>query len=320
MSTLLPEPVRRWLRLQKELGIDEVFLDAAWTPPAPAPQVPSSLNQRSQRPPASAGLDNRRSTASPPMPEGRRPGAAPGVAAPQTPGSLSQRSTPPPSIPEARRPGVIPGTAASQVPSPVNQRSAPQRAPAVPTFPDLAALQEHVRSCNRCILHGKRKALVPRGGAEHSTWAVLTLYGWADDTASGQLLSGSYAAAFLDLVKASGLPEPVVLPVLACAPLDPADTTIQGFTEAVRCRPHWLQALKLHGIRAALVLDHKATQLVRGPSAPVAWPAFRGESWSIEGIPAVSTHHPARLARSAALAPEVASDLQRIKTLLETAP
>lgn len=174
-----------------------------------------------------------------------------------------------------------------------------------------------MRNCSRCILHGRRKALVHVGGAARSSWAILTLYGWADDAETGRLLSGGYAAPFLDLVKAAGLPEPVILPVLACAPADPADTTVQGFTEAMRCRPHWLQALKLHGARAALVLDHKATQLVRGPSAQVAWPAFRGETWSIDGIPAVSTHHPARLARSAALGPEVSSDLQRVKHILE---
>lgn len=208
-------------------------------------------------------------------------------------------------------------------PPPPIARTAPApapRAPAVPTFSDIASLREHARSCTRCILHGKRKAHLLEGGAERSSWAIVTLYGWADDNDRGRLLSGDYAKSFLDLVKASGLEEPVVLPVLACSPHDPADTTIQGFTEAVRCRPHWLQALRLHGVRAVLVLDHKATQLVRGPSAPVTWPAFRGETWAIEGIPAVSTHHPARLARSAALAPEIAADLARLKNLLEKTP
>lgn len=175
-------------------------------------------------------------------------------------------------------------------------------------------------SCQRCILHGKRKSILLEGGAKSSTWAILTLYAWADDPERGQLLSGSYASAFFELVKASGLPAPVVLPILACSPADPADTTIQGFTEALRCKPHWMQALRLHNIRAVLVLDHKASQLVRGPSSPVAWPAFRGEAWAIEGIPATSTHHPARLARSAALAPDVASDLERIKSFLEKTP
>lgn len=254
------------------------------------------------------------------MPETRRPGAPAPMARPASAGGVSNSAAGLDRLGQRGAAGLG-KLDQRQAPPPVARPAAPPptRAPAVPTFADLAALHEHVGACSRCILHGKRKALVAQGGAERSTWAVLTLYGWADDTSNGRLLSGSYAAAFLDLVKASGLPEPVVLPVLACAPLDPADTTIQGFTEAVRCRPHWLQALKLHGVRAVLVLDHKATQLVRGPSSQVAWPAFRGETWAIEGIPAVSTHHPARLGRSAALAPDVASDLQRIKTILETA-
>ena len=40
---------------------------------------------------------------------------------------------------------------------------------------------------------------------------------------------------------------------------------------------------------------------------------------TLEGLPAISTHHPARLARSTQLAPEVASDLALLKTLLEKA-
>jgi uracil-DNA glycosylase len=262
------------------------------------------------------------------MPEARRPGAGPGAPASQVSSSLSQRS---PQTPGQTGPGgfdlrpsqrEIPARTPSAPPTPAARPVlAPSPRPsAVPVFPDLGALRDHALSCQRCILHGKRKSILLEGGAKSSSWAVLTLYAWADDADRGQLLSGSYASAFFDLVRASGLPDPIVLPILACSPTDPADTTIQGFTEALKCKPHWAQALRLHGVKAVLVLDHKASQLVRGPSAPIAWPAFRGEVWSIEGIPSVSTHHPARLSRSASLAPEVASDLERIKSLLEKTP
>jgi len=298
--TLLPEETRRWIRLQRELGLDEVFLDEPWAPPASAPALPPV-----------------------------RPEAAPRRAAPAAPSAQPRpdRAPAPPAAPPPRREPMPPLARPTPPPppprapaaAPVAPRPVPARAPAVPTFATLADLHTHARACTRCILHGKRRAQVLEGASGASSWAVLTLYGWADDADRGQLLSGSYARAFLDLVQASGLPAPVVLPLLACAPTDPADTTIQGFTEAVRCRPYWTQALKLSGARAVLVLDHKATQFARGPSAPVAWPAFRGESWTLEGLPAVSTHHPARLARSAQLAPEVASDLALLKTLLEKA-
>jgi len=303
----LTDNLRRWVRLQRELGLDEVFLDEPWAPPAAAPSAPNTRGEPPRRAPAPAApaapTRLERPAAPPPVRAERAPTAAP--AARQDFTFKPPVATPPPARPPIQAPAPRPG---------------PVRAATVPTFSDMGALHGHMRSCTRCILSGKRKAVIVEGGAKASSWAVLTLYGWADDDATGQLLSGTYAASFRDLVRASGLPEPVVLPLLACTPQDPADMTIQGFTEAVRCRPHWTQALKLLGAKAVLVLDHKATQFARGPSAPVSWPAFRGEPWSLEGLPAISTHHPARLARSAQLAPEVASDLAHLKTLLENAP
>lgn len=304
MTALLPEPVLRWVRLQRELGLDEVFLDQPWSPPAPAAPAQAAARRGAPEP-------SRRPA--PTAPSAPAPASAPRRAAPMREDAPAAATRP------LFTPPAPPPPAAQRAPAPAAPRTAP-RTPAVPTFQDAAALHEHMRSCTRCILHQKRKAILVEGGARTSSWAVLTLYGWADDDTRGRLLSGSYAGPFLELAKAAGLPEPAILPVLACTPSDPADTTIQGFTEAVRCRPHWIQALRLSGARAVLVLDHKATQLVRGPSAPTAWPAFRGEPWTIEGLPAVSTHHPARLARSPQLAPEVASDLTRLKSFLEKTP
>lgn len=304
-----PETVRRWIRLQRELGLDEVFLDEPWAPPATSPSLPPERPEPRRSAPAPQGAPTRpdRAPAPPAAPPRPERGAVPGAPARPEP------------MPPLVRPSSAPQPPRAPAAPPPTPRPAPVRAPAVPAFAALPELHAHARACTRCILHGKRRAQVLEGATASSTWAVLTLYGWADDADRGQLLSGSYAQAFLDLVAASGLPAPVVLPLLACAPSDPADTTIQGFTEAVRCRPYWTQSLKLQGVRAVLVLDHKATQFARGPAAPVAWPAFRGEAWTLEGLPAVSTHHPARLARSAQLGPEVASDLALLKSLLEKA-
>jgi len=299
---VLPDPVRRWVRLQKELGLDEVFLDEPW---APEPSPPPASN--SQRPEPVVAAARRPAPAAAPTPPPR-------VEREPTAQPRPERSVEVPAPPRADfnfRPPTAP-----PAPKPATPRPAPVRT-TVPAFADMSELHQHMRTCTRCILASKRKAVMVEGGAKASSWAVLTLYGWADDAERGQLLSGTYAKEFFDLVRASGLPDPVVVPLLACTPSDPADTSIQGYTEAVKCRPHWTQALKILGVRAVLVLDHKATQFARGPSASVSWPAFRGEPWTLENLPAISTHHPARLARSAQLAPEVASDLAHLKTLLE---
>jgi uracil-DNA glycosylase len=187
---------------------------------------------------------------------------------------------------------------------------------AIPIFQNLQELTSHAGACTRCVLHGRRRSVLATGGPEKSTWAVLTLYAWGEDAQRGGILSGEYAKPLLDLARSLGLPDPAVAGIFACTPDDPADTTIQGFTEAVRCRGHWLQRLKLSGARAVLVLDHKATSLARGPSASVEWPAFRGQVWDLDGLPAVSTHHPSRLARQEALKPEVDADLRRILSLI----
>jgi uracil-DNA glycosylase len=208
-----------------------------------------------------------------------------------------------------------------RAPIPVARPSAPAVPvrTAIPTFANVQELSAHAQACTRCVLHGRRRSVSATGGPETSSWAVLTLYAWGEDATRGGVLSGDYAKPLLELSRSLGLPEPAVAAIFACTPDDPSDTTIQGFTEAVRCRGHWLQRLKLSGARAVLVLDHKATSLARGPSASVDWPAFRGRVWDLDGLPAVSTHHPSRLARQEALRPEVDADLRQILSLIGTA-
>lgn len=213
--------------------------------------------------------------------------------------------------PAPKAPAPVP--VASSAPRPVVNRAA------FPVFQSLAELETHAKSCERCVLARRRKGVVPSGGPEKADWAVLTLYAWAEDLDRGQILAGSYAAELLEMARSIGLGAPAATAIFGCTPDDPSDTTIQGFTEAVRCRGHWLQRLKLSGCKAILVLDHKATLLARGPSSPVEWPAHRGTRWEIDGIPAVSTHHPTRMARQAALRPEVESDLMQILSIVKGA-
>lgn len=279
----LPQSILRWARYQRELGLDEVALDAplpvraANTPTAKVPSVPSkthSVRGPSQAPSAPAFFER----------------------------------------PASRPTSPVPARAPTPVQRPQNS-GAPART-AVPTFANVQELCTHAGACTRCVLHGRRRSVLATGGPERSDWAVLTLYAWGEDAQRGGILSGDYALPLLQLARQVGLPEPAVAAIFACTPDDPSDTTIQGFTEAVRCRGHWLQRLKLSGARAILVLDHKATSLARGPSAAVDWPAFRGQLWDLDGSPAVSTHHPSRLARQEALRPDVEADLRRIASLI----
>lgn len=221
-------------------------------------------------------------------------------------------------MPSFAPPGRAPSPAGKAPPAPVvpaAPRPVATRA-TFPTFTSLSELETHAKACQRCVLAKRRKGVVPSGGPERADWAVLTLYAWAEDLDRGQILAGSYAAPLLDMAKSMGLGAPAATAIFGCTPDDPADTTIQGFTEAVRCRGHWLQRLKLSGCKAILVLDHKATLLARGPSSPVEWPAYRGQRWAIDGIPAISTHHPTRMARQPALIPDVEADLKQILSLV----
>lgn len=301
--SILPEAEARWVRLQRELGLDEVVLDQAWKPQqaaATSPRVrPAGAPPGPSREPAARPSQG----ASRPAPPSREP-AVGGYKPP----SAMPAFTPPP----VRAPAP---SARPAAPAPAPLRPSATRA-AFPTFASLSELETHARSCERCVLAKRRKNVVPSGGPEKADWAVLTLYAWAEDLDKRQILAGNYAAPLLELAKAAGLGAPAATAIFACTPDDPADTTIQGFTEAVRCRGHWLQRLKLSGCKAILVLDHKATSLARGPASPVEWPAFRGQRWEIDGIPAISTHHPSRMARQAALQPEVEADLKALAALV----
>lgn len=283
----LSEPIARWVRYQQELGMDEAIFDAPLVLPAAAPTSARREAPAQQQPFA-------------------RPAPPPRQSMPVAPAH-------PAPVPSAATKTVAPPPRTVSPPSPGPVRSA------IPVFQNLAELSAHAQSCTRCVLSRRRRSVAPSGGPEQASWAILTLYAWGEDAERGGVLSGEYAKGLLKLAAEAGLPQPAVAAIFACTPDDPSDTTIQGFTEAVRCRGHWLQRLKLSKAKAVLVLDHKATQLARGPQGSVAWPAFRGERWELEGIPAVSTHHPSRLARQAALEPEVKADLARIKSILEGA-
>jgi len=286
----LSESVLRWAKYQRELGIDDVILDERFVAPAATPAAAGAPAARNAPP----------RTAPPPAP------SRTSEPAPRAPAPVAPRMAPPP--PPAQRPAAPPPSA-----------PAPARAPtrtAIPTFGTVAELCAHAATCTRCTLHGRRRSVLATGGPEKSPWAVLTLYAWGEDAERGQILAGAYAQPLLDLAKEVGLPAPAAAAIFACTPDDPSDATIQGFTEAVRCRGHWLQRLKLSGANAILVLDHKASILARGPALPVEWPAFRGQRWELDGIPTISTHHPSRMARTPALRPEVESDLKQILSLI----
>lgn len=307
----LPETVARWVRLQRELGIDDVVLDVGLQEISMA--LPLRLNKSTSNAVPTASEKTAKTEFGPTSPRRAQRPSAP-VPSRETPGQPRAHAapifTPPPGRPLAApaRPAGSPSTAAPL-------RPAATRA-SFPTFGTLAELEEHANSCQRCVLSGRRRSVVPSGGPEKADWAILTLYAWAEDCDKRQILAGNYAAPLLDLATSVGLGAPAVAAIFACTPDDPADATIQGFTEAVRCRGHWLQRLKLSGCKAILVLDHKATTLARGPSSPVEWPAFRGQRWEIGEIPAISTHHPSRMARQTALQPEVEADLKAIVSLV----
>jgi uracil-DNA glycosylase len=278
----LPESVLRWARYQRELGLDEFALD-----------TPLSLRD------ASTSTTKIQSKSLPP---------------PRT--SAVKTSTPTFDRPPPRPAGASPKQASAPAPRP-SAPATPART-AIPTFANVLDLCTHAGTCQRCVLHGRRRSVLATGGPDRSTWAVLTLYAWGEDAQLGGILSGEYAKPLMELARSTGLPEPAVAAIFACTPDDPSDSTIQGFTEAVRCRGHWMQRLRLSGARAVLVLDHKATSLARGPSVSVEWPAFRGQVWDLDGLPAISTHHPSRLARQEALKPDVDADLRRILALIGT--
>lgn len=283
MSAAALSPLlKAWARAQRDLGTEIVFFDEPLVLPeavaAPAPAARPPMERSSSERPAPRPM--------------ARPSEAPARPAPMA------------------RPAMASRPAAAPPPPPAPIRPAPVRPAAVPTFATRAELGAHASQCTRCILGKDRERTVWSGSVETSSWMVLTLFGWGEDVKTGELLAGQYAQTFRDLARSVGLPEPAVGAVFCCPPRNPADTTVQGRIEATRCRPYWTQLLKQSGAKAVLVLDHKAAQLAVGKA--LEWPAFRGQPFVLEGIPAIATHHPARLARMAALAPEVEADLRQI--------
>jgi len=300
VSPVLSPLLKAWVRAQRDLGLDTVFFDRKVEFPAPVTEIVKSAAVAPARPVP------QRPQATLPV---RLPAEAP-AARPQPRASMDRAPlrTPDP----AARPAAAPPMPAA--PAPV--RAPAMRLATVPTFASREDLGKHAQACSRCALK-ERETTVWQGGATSSPWLVLTLYGWGEDLKNGALLSGAYAKTFLELVAKVGLPEPAMAAVLCCPPRNPADTSVQGRIEAARCRPYWTQLLRFSGAKAVLVLDHKATQLAVGKA--VDWAEFRSRRFLLENVPALATHHPARLSRSQEMATDVETDLRQILSIVEGA-
>ncbi|HEX7481339.1 MAG TPA: uracil-DNA glycosylase [Polyangiales bacterium] len=202
-----------------------------------------------------------------------------------------------------------------------SQAAAAPEAPAV-TAPagerrgQLLQLATKAAECTTCVLHqGRSKSVFSRG----SDSAELVFVGEGpgrDEDLQGEPFVGKAGQLLDKMIVAMGYgrEEVYICNVVKCRP--PENRTPRP-EEALACRKFLAPQLQLVGPKVIVALGRCAAQALGAAEATGSW---RGRWSQWEGIPVLSTYHPAFLLRSPEFKRTVWEDLQLVMARLGKAP
>ncbi|MGE0787929.1 MAG: uracil-DNA glycosylase [Sandaracinaceae bacterium] len=208
---------------------------------------------------------------------------------------------------EALGEGAEPANPRELAVAPEAEREAPAPAASSDDVPRrLAVVQAEAATCTRCRLHeGRTKSVFARGNPSASVMFVGEGPGYHEDQRglpfvgkAGQLLDKMIAAMGL------GADEFYICNVVKCRP--PENRTPNP-DEAAACSPFLRQQIELVKPDVLIALGRHAAENLGSASA-----RWRGSWTSVDGIPMMSTYHPAFLLRSPEQKRVVWQDLQAV--------
>ena len=199
--------------------------------------------------------------------------------------------------------------------APARPASAPPAAPPVasPASGDraqrLRVLQEEAASCTRCRLHqGRNRSVFARGNPNTDLVFVGEGPGYHEDQ-KGLPFVGNAGALLDRMVQAMGYPRDgvYICNVVKCRP--PENRTPKP-DEAGACKPYLVGQLEAVRPKVIVALGRCAAENL-GQVEPDGR-GWRGRWGEYEGIPVMSTYHPAFLLRSPQFKRPVWEDLQAV--------
>ncbi len=199
---------------------------------------------------------------------------------------------------------------------PVQTFAAP--APAVHPLPAETsavwdALEEEVRRCTKCALHGTRTQTVFGVGNRRAQWMFVGEAPGADEDRQGEPFVGAAGKLLNAMLAALGLKreQVYIANVLKCRPPNNRDPQAN---EVEQCEPYLIRQIELIQPKLIVALGrHAAHSLLK---TDLALARLRGQPHRYQNIPLVVTYHPAYLLRTPSDKRKAWEDLRRARTII----
>jgi uracil-DNA glycosylase family 4 len=197
--------------------------------------------------------------------------------------------------------------------------------PAVPVAADdaaeraaaLAALGASTEGCTRCRLAEGRHKVVFGSGNPNADLMFIGEAPGAEEDRQGLPFVGAAGELLTRIIQAMEMTrdEVYIANVVKCRP--PGNRDPQP-DEVAACRGFLERQVALVRPRVIVALGRIAAQALLGTDSPIG--QMRGRWYTIQGVPAMVTYHPAALLRNPALKRPTWEDLQQVRDRLREAP
>jgi DNA polymerase len=182
---------------------------------------------------------------------------------------------------------------------------------------DWAALEEAVRTCTRCPLHGTRTQAVFGVGNRRAQWMFIGEAPGADEDRQGEPFVGRAGQLLNLMLRAIGLKreEVYIANVLKSRPPGNRDPRPE---EVEQCEPYLVRQIELIRPRLIVALGRHAAHSLLKTELPLS--RLRGQRLSYHDTPLIVTYHPAYLLRNPADKRKAWEDLRVAKAVMESPP
>lgn len=190
------------------------------------------------------------------------------------------------------------------------------RGEALPPFPDLESLRQHLGDCGRCSLGPTRTRLVFGVGDPHADLMFIGEAPGKNEDLQGEPFVGAAGKLLDELLASIGLErsQVYIANVLKCRPPNNRDPLPE---ETERCTPYLAEQVRLVDPKVIATLGNHATKYVLGTQTGIT--SLRGRLFRVDGRQVVPIFHPAAALYDQSKRAVLFEDFKRLRAVLDRA-
>lgn len=185
---------------------------------------------------------------------------------------------------------------------------------ALPRFPDLDSLREHLGDCARCSLGPTRTKLVFGVGDPHAELMFIGEAPGRNEDLQGEPFVGAAGKLLDELLASIGMDrsQVYIANVLKCRPPNNRDPLSE---EIERCTPFLAEQVRLVDPKVIATLGNFATKYVLGTDRGIT--GLRGRLFHVDGRRVVPIFHPAAALYDQTKRAVLFDDFKRLRAVLD---